>query len=111
MLKKKKSSKTISQKKGILLIDEIFLRTSLSVNSRNLTYNGLEDFGNEIESKTERSELADHGHVFMWQSLADNVTQPVAVFVSKGPVKGTLIIFILIYSLININKKYFKHRC
>jgi len=26
----------------------------------------------------------------MWQSLADNVTQPIAVFASKGPVKGKI---------------------
>jgi hypothetical protein len=24
----------------------------------------------------------------MWQSLADNFTQPIAVFASKGPIKG-----------------------
>jgi len=24
----------------------------------------------------------------MWQSLADNITQPIAVFTSKEPVKG-----------------------
>lgn len=90
LLKKKFLHKTIDQKKGILLLDEVFLRTSLSVNSRNLTYTGLENFGNEIYSKTESSELADHGLVFMWQSLADNVTQPIAVFASKGPVKGKI---------------------
>ena len=88
LLKKKFLSKTENQKKGILLIDEIFLRTSINVNSRNLTYNGLEDFGSEVDNKADSSELADHGLVFMWQSFGDNVTQPIAVFVSKGPVKG-----------------------
>lgn len=88
LLKKFFLSKTENQKKGILLIDEIFLRTSINVNSRNLTYNGLEDFGGEVDNKADSSELADHGLVFMWQSLGDNVTQPIAVFVSKGPVKG-----------------------
>lgn len=72
------------------MIDEIFLRTSVNVNSRNLTYNGLEDFGGEIDNKGNSSELADHGLVFLWQSLGDNVTQPIAVSVSKGPVKGMI---------------------
>lgn len=69
-------------------MDEVFLRTSISVNSRNLTYTGLEDFGNEIDDKIGSSELADHGLIFMWQSLADNITQLIAVFISKGP--GTI---------------------
>ncbi|KAF0756271.1 Dimer Tnp hAT domain-containing protein [Aphis craccivora] len=38
--------------------------------------------------KIESSELPDHGLVFIWQSLADNVTQPIAVFTSKRLVKG-----------------------
>lgn len=65
LLKKKFVHRTIDQKKGILLLDEVFLRTILSVNSRNLTYTGLENFGNEIYSKIESSELADQGLVFM----------------------------------------------
>lgn len=70
------------------MLDEIFLRSSISVNSKLLTYSGLEDFGGEVENKIGSCEQADHGLVFMWQSLADNVTQPIAVFASKGPVKG-----------------------
>ncbi|KAL4142571.1 hypothetical protein QTP88_005006 [Uroleucon formosanum] len=34
------------------------------------------------------TEKADHGLVFIWSSLADNFTQPIAVFAFKGPVKG-----------------------
>ena len=81
-------NKTSHQKKGILLVDEVFLRSSISVNSRTLTYTGLEDFGGEIPNR--EGVKADHGLVFMWGSLADNFTQPVAVFASKGPVKGIL---------------------
>lgn len=83
-------SKTEKQRKGILLIDEVFLRSSISVNSRTLTYTGLEDFGGELPSR--ETEKADHGLVFMWSSLADNFSQPIAVFASKGPVKGITII-------------------
>jgi len=48
----------------------------------------LEDFGGELPNKGK--EKADHGLVIMWQSLTENFTQPVAVFASKGPVKGPL---------------------
>lgn len=87
LLKKKFSNKTQQQRTGVLLLDEIFLRTSINVKTRTLTYSGLEDFGGEIENKVNSSELADHGLVFMWESLGDDVPQPIAVFASKGPVK------------------------
>lgn len=80
------AEKTEKQKQGILVLDEVFLRESISVNSQTLTYIGLEDFGDELENKS--SQKANHALVFMWQSLADNVVQPIAVFASKGSVKG-----------------------
>jgi hypothetical protein len=76
------------KKKGILLFDEISLRESLSVNTRELTYIGLEDFGEEIESKKDSNKKTNHGLVLMWQSLAESFVQPIAVFASHGPVKG-----------------------
>jgi len=60
------------------------------VKTRTLTYSGLEDFGGDIESKFVSSELTDHALVFMFQRLVDNVTQPISVFASKGPVKGLI---------------------
>jgi len=86
MLKKKMLSKTEKQKKGILLIDEVLLRSSISVNSRTITYTDLDDFGGELPSR--ETEKADHSLVFIWSSLADNFSQPIAVFAPKGPVKG-----------------------
>lgn len=32
----------------------------------------------------------NHGLVLMWQSLAENFAQPLAVFASHGPVKGII---------------------
>lgn len=86
LLKKKFAAKTEHQKKVILVFDEIFLRESISVNTRALTYHGLEDFGDGFEKRT--PEKANHALVLMLQSLADNLQQPIAVFASKGPVKG-----------------------
>lgn len=63
LLKKKMLNKNQYNKKGILLLDEIFLRTSISVNSRSLTYTGLGDFGRELPNKGK--EKADHGLVIM----------------------------------------------
>lgn len=88
LLKKNFAKKSDIQKVGILSLDEIFLRESINVNTRTLTYTGLEDFGNEINHKTTSSEKANYGLVLMWRSLADNFTQPIAVFASKGSVKG-----------------------
>ena len=75
------------EKHGLILVNEISTRTSLSVNSRNLTYNGLVDFRNG-NSSTHINEKADDGLVLLFQPLYDNYSQPIAVFVSKGPVHG-----------------------
>jgi hypothetical protein len=46
----------------------------------------LEDFGGEIGSSGLK---ANHALVFIFQSLTLNFTQSIAVFASRGPVKGT----------------------
>jgi len=84
LLKKKFSSKSDFQRKGILLFDEISLRESTSVNSRTLNYTGLEDYGGEVPCKEGRDKKANHGLVFMWQSLAENFTQPIAQPIFKN---------------------------
>lgn len=61
-------SKSDYQKNGILLLDEVYLRSSISVTSHALSYTGLEDFGGKLPSRD--TENADHGLVFMWSSLA-----------------------------------------
>lgn len=85
ILKKKFMNKTSYAKKVTLVLDEVFLRESLSVNTKNLTYLGLEDMGDDFDNK---AELANHALVLMIQSLAENLHQPIAVFASKGPIKG-----------------------
>ncbi|XP_029342261.1 uncharacterized protein LOC115033584 [Acyrthosiphon pisum] len=100
LFKKKFSGKTEYQKKRIIVLDEIFLRTSIAVNSRTLTYSGLEDFGDDEDIKTKSTDKADHGLVLMWQSLAENFTQPIAVFASKGPVKGIDLVKLVIKAIL-----------
>jgi len=57
------------------------------VNSRSLTYHGLEDLKDDFENKS--LEKANHALVLMIQGLAENLHQPIAVFTSRGSVKGT----------------------
>lgn len=75
-------------KHGVLLFDAVNLRKSLSVNSSNLTYTSLEDYGDEGQEGTCHKEYADHALVFMWQSLSSNFCQTIGCFASKGEVKG-----------------------
>ena len=63
---------------------------------------GLTDYGNE--EQVEVSEKADHGMVFMFQLLTGSFTQPVAVFVSKGPACGTTIAKLIIQAITLLEK-------
>jgi len=71
ILKKKIIMLREEQRRGLLVFDEIFLRESLSVDSQNLTYTGLEDFGGEVPTTGLK---ANHGLVFLFQSFAANFT-------------------------------------
>lgn len=85
-------NKLEQEKQSVIVLDEVFLRESISINSRTLSYIGLEDYGGEIVTDNSQKEKANHALVYMWQSLADNLVQPIAAFVTKGTVKGQLII-------------------
>lgn len=90
LLKRRMSKKHQNQRHGVLLFDEIQLRKGLYVNTRDLTYSGLEDMGGEAEVSENK---ADHGLVFFFQALADKFSQPIAVFASCNSVKGNLYLF------------------
>ncbi|CAI6359121.1 unnamed protein product [Macrosiphum euphorbiae] len=90
LFKTKMSLLSDTEKHGVLIFDEIFLRESISVDTKTLTYCGLEDFGKD-NSNLNSGQKADHGLVMMFQSLGSNITQPIAVFASKGPVKGVVL--------------------
>jgi len=62
-----------------------WLRT-FRTTSLGTTYNSLEEYGDEFKPKT--LEKANHALVLMIQGLADRLHQPIAMFASKGPVKG-----------------------
>lgn len=89
LLQKKTKDFPEINKHGVLLFDSINLRKSLAVNSSNLTYSGLEDYGDEPIDSIHK-EYADHALVFMWQSLGSNFCQTIGCFASKGEVKGLI---------------------
>lgn len=78
------------QRHGMLIYDEIILRESIDVDSKTLTYTGIENFGQDFETSGLK---ANYGLVIMYQSLCANFSQPIAVFASRGPVKGVNILF------------------
>lgn len=55
-----------------------------NVDTKSLTYWGLEDFGRD-NLNLNSWQKADHG-IVLFQSLGSNITQSIAVFTSKGSV-------------------------
>lgn len=96
LLKKKISILSNEQRHGMLLFDEIMLRESIHVNSSTLTYSGLENLGNNPQDQNTNLK-ANHGLVFMFQSLSANFCQPIGVFSSKGTVSGLKLYPMIIY--------------
>lgn len=94
------------ERHGIVSLDEISLRKGITVNTQNLTYVGLQDFGNVKGSPTAQSldDKASHGLVIMYQSLYGNFTQPIAVFASSGPVKGDELAKLVELSIVKLEK-------
>lgn len=83
---KKMATKDSYQHHGILVFNEIQVRQKMTVHSKTKTCSGFTDFG---ESLPRKEQLADHGLVFMFRSFGDAHSQPIAIFASKGPTKGT----------------------
>lgn len=110
LFKKKIETKSTMQKHGLIVFDEISLRENISVKSHTLTYSGLIDFGregefcNELPKANRLDDLANHGLVILFQPLADTYTQPIAVFASRGPVKGDTLVKLLIKATILLEK-------
>lgn len=71
---------------GILLIDEISTRQNIRLDRKTMEIVGLTDYGDQAPSDI--SEKANHGLVFVFHPLMNSFTQPIAIFVSKGPTTG-----------------------
>ena len=66
LLEKHFSLKTPMQRHGMIVMDEINLRKSISVSSKDLTYKGLVDFGDVGPKTSSIDEQATHGLVLMF---------------------------------------------
>lgn len=102
LLKKAFTKREMIKKKtfhGVITIDEMSLRTSISVKSKTLSYSGLVNMGEDGQQSSNIDDLADHGLVVQFQSLNDKFTQPVAVFASKNSVHGHELAKIVIKSI------------
>jgi len=80
-----------SERLGMLVFDEISLKESISVNTNTLTYQGFEDFGNDVEYE-KSDKKSNRGLVFLFQSLCGNFSQPIGVFAAHGNFKGIIIL-------------------
>lgn len=104
-LKKKMSSKEDHQKHGILVFDEMSVRTSRDVNVKTMKFNGVVDFGDDIEiPSNDVEQLADHALVFLFSSLGENFKQPVAVYAAKNATKGILLSKLIIKVIIKLEQ-------
>ncbi|XP_024878382.1 uncharacterized protein LOC112458807 [Temnothorax curvispinosus] len=104
LLQKHFEHKTLLQRHGVLLLDEINLRRFIGVCAKNLTYVGLTDFGDDGPQSTDIEDQATHGLVFMFQPVADKHTQPIAVFASKNPAKGEQLAMLVIKAIVYLEK-------
>ena len=96
-------AKSLLQRHGLLLLDEIGTRKSIALNEKNIIYKGLQDFGtNETEAGI--TDKADHGLVLMVQPLYDNYSQPIAVFTSKGPAPGIVLAKLIVQAVVLLEK-------
>ena len=86
------------------MLDKINLRKSVAVCSKNLTYVGLTDFGDDGPQSNNIEDQAIHGLVLMFQPLADSYTQPIAVFASKNPVKSDELAKIVIKAIAYVER-------
>lgn len=75
-------------------------RESVTVNTSNLSWTGLQDFGEDTPHSSTLKDKANHGLVIMYQPLNDTYTQPIAVFASKGPVKGDVITSLIMKAIV-----------
>ncbi|KAH9367508.1 hypothetical protein HPB48_009062 [Haemaphysalis longicornis] len=97
--KNKLAGKETFQKHGILIFDEIHVRKEMRVNVTTMSYTGHADFGGEVEVP---EQLADHGLVFTFRPFGDNYSQPVAVFASHGPTKGTVLAQLIVKAILHL---------
>lgn len=101
IFKVKMTKRNENERHGILLIDEMATRESVHVKSKNLTFTGLVDFGDNDLKAESFNDKANHGLVFMYQPLdALHAPQPICVFASRGSTQGVVLAELIIKAII-----------
>lgn len=101
MFKVKMMERNENERHGILLLDEMATRESVQVKSKSLIFTGLVDFGDENLKAENFNDKANHGLVFMYQPLDGlYAAQPICVFASRGPTKGTVLAELIIKAIV-----------
>ena len=103
LLKKKLSTLSDVDLDSILALDEIGTRKRVSVDSKNLAYKGLVDFG-EKDRLVDISEKADHGLVLMLVPINNDSAQPFEVFVANGPTPSSTSALLIIEVIILLER-------
>lgn len=98
--------KNTYQRQEILLFDEMQVQESITlINVRKIKLTGIQDFSdNNIATSKTADTKANHALVFMFSSLADSFTQPVAVQAAKGPTKRTCLSHLIIQVINQLEK-------
>lgn len=81
---------TPADRHGILIFDEVKLRTGVKFDMRSLVFSGLVDL-NEFTEAKDRCSPADYGLVFMYRPFFGAWTQTVAMFLSNGPTRSNIL--------------------
>lgn len=79
----------------VLSFDEMSIKESLLYNAERDEIEGLEDFGHIGKSRS----VANHMTVFMLRGLLTKWKQPVAYYLSSGPIKSGILHSLLLYVL------------
>lgn len=89
----KMASKRPMERRGMLVLDEIQVRKELAVNSKTMTYSGFIDHGQPDPSANGA-----------FAPFADDYLQPIAVFASKGPTKGTVLSQLVLQCILKLEE-------
>lgn len=90
------TAKPERKRHSIIVFDKMSVRESLEICSKYLTYQESIDFGSELNIPMPKT-IDDKANtnaalVFLFQPLSAKYAQPFAVFGSRGPVNGTVLI-------------------
>lgn len=83
------AGKSLGDRLGSLMFDEITLEENLDFNGQKLCIDGYVDYGKEtIDVDEEHPKLADHALVFVFKPYKASWIQPIGVFATSGAASG-----------------------